>query len=163
MVVFLSSKPAWSTEWVLGWPGLLRETLSPKNQIKNKIKYGLWVGLTQSSFVTMWDSWFLVFYTLWFWALSPTCSSKAGYWDIFQRGHPYTMLGLSELSLFVAWWYPLLPQGTEKPRVIWPGPTAPLKWPTTFLESPRPLPCWPEGLLLMGTSNATVRGLALHT
>jgi hypothetical protein len=29
---FLSSRPAWSTEWVLGQPGLHRETLSRKNQ-----------------------------------------------------------------------------------------------------------------------------------
>jgi hypothetical protein len=32
---FLSSRPAWSTEWVLGQPGLHRETLTPKNK-KNK-------------------------------------------------------------------------------------------------------------------------------
>jgi hypothetical protein len=29
---FLSSRPAWSTEWVPGQPGLHRETLSRKNQ-----------------------------------------------------------------------------------------------------------------------------------
>jgi hypothetical protein len=29
---FLSSRPAWSTEWVLGQPGLHRETLSRKNK-----------------------------------------------------------------------------------------------------------------------------------
>jgi hypothetical protein len=31
---FLSSRPAWSTEWVPGQPGLYRETLSQKT--KNK-------------------------------------------------------------------------------------------------------------------------------
>jgi hypothetical protein len=45
---FLSSRPAWSTEWVPGQPGLYRETLSHKKtkpkpktknkQTKNKIK-----------------------------------------------------------------------------------------------------------------------------
>jgi hypothetical protein len=30
----LSSRPAWSTEWVPGQPGLHRETLSRKNQKK---------------------------------------------------------------------------------------------------------------------------------
>jgi hypothetical protein len=34
---FLSSRPAWFTEWVLGQPGLYRETLVSKNQNK-KIK-----------------------------------------------------------------------------------------------------------------------------
>ena len=34
---FLSSTPAWSTEWVPGQPGLYRETLSQKNQ-KTKSK-----------------------------------------------------------------------------------------------------------------------------
>jgi hypothetical protein len=29
---FLSSRPAWSTEWVLGQPGLHRETLSQKTK-----------------------------------------------------------------------------------------------------------------------------------
>jgi hypothetical protein len=29
---FLSSRPAWSTEWVPGQPGLYRETQSQKNQ-----------------------------------------------------------------------------------------------------------------------------------
>jgi hypothetical protein len=33
---FLSSRPAWSTEYVLGQPGLHRETLSQKNKNKNK-------------------------------------------------------------------------------------------------------------------------------
>jgi hypothetical protein len=32
---FLSSRPAWSTEWVPRQPGLHRETLSHKNKIKN--------------------------------------------------------------------------------------------------------------------------------
>jgi hypothetical protein len=31
---FLSSRPAWSSEWVPGQPGLHRETLSQKNQTK---------------------------------------------------------------------------------------------------------------------------------
>jgi hypothetical protein len=31
---FLSSKPAWSTEWVPGQPGLHRETLSRKQKTK---------------------------------------------------------------------------------------------------------------------------------
>jgi hypothetical protein len=33
---FLSSRPAWSTEWVLGQPGLHRETLSQKKKKKKK-------------------------------------------------------------------------------------------------------------------------------
>jgi hypothetical protein len=33
---FLSSRPAWSTEWVPGQPGLYRETLSPKTKKKGK-------------------------------------------------------------------------------------------------------------------------------
>jgi hypothetical protein len=33
---FLSSRPAWSTEWVPGQPGLHRETLFRKNKNKNK-------------------------------------------------------------------------------------------------------------------------------
>jgi hypothetical protein len=37
---FLSSRPAWSTEWVPGQPGLHRETLSRKNKTKqNKTKH----------------------------------------------------------------------------------------------------------------------------
>jgi hypothetical protein len=32
---FLSSRPAWSTEWVLGQPGLDREILSQKNPNNN--------------------------------------------------------------------------------------------------------------------------------
>jgi hypothetical protein len=35
---FLSSRPAWSTEWVPGWPGLHRETLSRKTKQTNKNK-----------------------------------------------------------------------------------------------------------------------------
>jgi hypothetical protein len=34
---FLSSMPAWSTEWVPGQPGLYRETLSWKKRIMDKI------------------------------------------------------------------------------------------------------------------------------
>jgi hypothetical protein len=33
---FLSSRPAWSTKWVPGQPGLYRETLSPKKKQKQK-------------------------------------------------------------------------------------------------------------------------------
>jgi hypothetical protein len=33
---FLSSRPAWSTKWVLGQPGLYRETLSQNKKTKNK-------------------------------------------------------------------------------------------------------------------------------
>ena len=33
---FLSSRPAWSTEWVPGQPGGHRETLSPKTKINFK-------------------------------------------------------------------------------------------------------------------------------
>jgi hypothetical protein len=36
---FLSSRPAWSTKWVPGQPGLYRETLFRKTEKKN------WVGL----------------------------------------------------------------------------------------------------------------------
>ena len=35
---FLSSRTAWSTEWVPGQPGLHRETLSRKNQKKKKYR-----------------------------------------------------------------------------------------------------------------------------
>jgi hypothetical protein len=35
---FLSLKPAWSTEWVPGQPGLHRETLSKKKKKKKKKK-----------------------------------------------------------------------------------------------------------------------------
>jgi hypothetical protein len=35
-VEFLSSRPAWSTEWVPGQPGLHRETLSQKKEKKRK-------------------------------------------------------------------------------------------------------------------------------
>jgi hypothetical protein len=35
---FLSSRPAWSTKWIPGQPGLYRETLSQKNKNKNKTK-----------------------------------------------------------------------------------------------------------------------------
>ena len=35
---FLSSRSAWSTEWVPGQPGLHRETLSRKNKKQNKTK-----------------------------------------------------------------------------------------------------------------------------
>jgi hypothetical protein len=33
---FLSSRPAWSTEWVPGQPGLHRETLSRRNKKNQK-------------------------------------------------------------------------------------------------------------------------------
>jgi hypothetical protein len=36
---FLSSRPAWSTEWVPGQPGLYRETLSQTNKQTNKQTY----------------------------------------------------------------------------------------------------------------------------
>jgi hypothetical protein len=35
---FLSSRPAWSTEWVPGKPGLYRETLSRKKKNQKKPK-----------------------------------------------------------------------------------------------------------------------------
>ena len=35
---FLSSRPAWSTEWVPGQPGLYRETLSRNKTKQNKTK-----------------------------------------------------------------------------------------------------------------------------
>jgi hypothetical protein len=38
---FLSLRPAWSTEWVPGQPGLHKETLSQKNKTKQKDK-GYW-------------------------------------------------------------------------------------------------------------------------
>jgi hypothetical protein len=34
---FLSSRPAWSTEWVPGQPGLYRETLSRKTKKKKSL------------------------------------------------------------------------------------------------------------------------------
>ena len=36
---FLSSRPAWSTEWVPGQPELYRETLSQKTNNNNKKKF----------------------------------------------------------------------------------------------------------------------------
>jgi hypothetical protein len=36
---FLSSRSAWSTEWVLGHPGLYRETLSQKKKKKRKERF----------------------------------------------------------------------------------------------------------------------------
>jgi hypothetical protein len=35
----LSSRPAWSTKWVPGQPGLHRETLSRKTKKKKKLYY----------------------------------------------------------------------------------------------------------------------------
>jgi hypothetical protein len=35
---FLSSRPAWSTKWVPGQPGLYRKTLSQKTTKQNKTK-----------------------------------------------------------------------------------------------------------------------------
>lgn len=43
-----------------------------------------------------------MFDTLWSWVLSPTCSPKAVYRDIFQRGHPYVMSELSVCSLVIS-------------------------------------------------------------
>ena len=40
---FLSSRPAWSTEWAPGQPGLHRETLSQKQKTKKKKKQGVTV------------------------------------------------------------------------------------------------------------------------
>jgi hypothetical protein len=37
---FLSSRPAWSTKWVPGRPGLYRETLSQRTKQNKKPKYG---------------------------------------------------------------------------------------------------------------------------
>jgi hypothetical protein len=36
---FLSSRPAWSKEWVPGQPGLHRETLSQKKKKKKKVLF----------------------------------------------------------------------------------------------------------------------------
>jgi hypothetical protein len=41
---FLSSRPAWSTKWVPGQPGLHRETLSWKTKNKTTTKKKLTVG-----------------------------------------------------------------------------------------------------------------------
>ena len=38
---FLSSRPAWSTKWVPGQPGLYRETLSGKTKTHKKLIFGL--------------------------------------------------------------------------------------------------------------------------
>jgi hypothetical protein len=46
----LSLRPAWSTEWVPGQPGLHRETLSRKKPIKNKQTKIKW--LSQSQFLS---------------------------------------------------------------------------------------------------------------
>jgi hypothetical protein len=49
---FLSSRPAWSTEWGPGQPGLHRETLSRKNKNKTKQKlvpiYNLRIWVTEA-------------------------------------------------------------------------------------------------------------------
>jgi hypothetical protein len=53
---FLSSRPAWFTEWVPGQPGLHRETLSRKN--KKKLFEGLWDGpRDEGSFCTSIATW----------------------------------------------------------------------------------------------------------
>jgi hypothetical protein len=39
---FLSSRPAWSAEWVPGQPGLHRDTLSRKTNLKKIIKSSHW-------------------------------------------------------------------------------------------------------------------------
>jgi hypothetical protein len=39
---FLSSRPAWSTKWVPGQPGLHRETLSREKKKKKKKKIVIW-------------------------------------------------------------------------------------------------------------------------
>jgi hypothetical protein len=44
---FLSSRPAWSTEWVPGQPGLHRETLSQKKKRKKERKREIEVTLPQ--------------------------------------------------------------------------------------------------------------------
>jgi hypothetical protein len=43
---FLSSRPAWSTKWVPGQPGLYRETLSWKTKSKTRKKKGVCVYIT---------------------------------------------------------------------------------------------------------------------
>jgi hypothetical protein len=50
---FLSLRPAWSTEWFPGQPGLHRETLSRKQQQR----------CLQSKAGQNWDKWGLVFLT----------------------------------------------------------------------------------------------------
>lgn len=39
----LSLRKAWSSEWVLGWPGLHGETLSLKTNKKRKSRFDLWI------------------------------------------------------------------------------------------------------------------------
>jgi hypothetical protein len=51
---FLSSRPAWSTEWVAGQPGLHRETL-PQNKQTNKQTKRLWA-------LWAWLSFYVIFY-----------------------------------------------------------------------------------------------------
>jgi hypothetical protein len=50
---FLSSRPAWSTEWVPGQPGLYRETLSQNKQTNkqtNKQKEFKWLPIETQDF-----------------------------------------------------------------------------------------------------------------
>jgi hypothetical protein len=47
---FLSSRPAWSTEWVPGQPGLYRETLSQKKKKKRKIS--IYIKLVRNNVMT---------------------------------------------------------------------------------------------------------------
>jgi hypothetical protein len=56
---FLSSRTAWSTKWVLGQPGLYRETLSRKTKRKKKKKKE-----RKKMLVMLRDVW-LTFITLW--------------------------------------------------------------------------------------------------
>ena len=82
---FLSSRPAWSTEWVQGQPGLHRETLSRKKTKQNKTKkeYGPENGMTRTQVGSQrWRS------SEWVWLRSSVfmiwlCSS--GFlWDFYQ-------------------------------------------------------------------------------
>jgi hypothetical protein len=55
---FLSSRPAWSTKWVPGQPGLYRETLSQKNKTKqNKTKQNKTIMVTKGSLNLLLAEW----------------------------------------------------------------------------------------------------------
>jgi hypothetical protein len=65
---FLSSRPAWSTKWVPGQPGLHRETLSQNKQTNKQIKIFTKMGsiLLRQSYATQSRLvWNLIFTSCW--------------------------------------------------------------------------------------------------
>jgi hypothetical protein len=65
---FLSSRPAWSTKWVPGHPGLHRETLSRKTKTKNK-QTNKTSKLFQFKLLS-WQWLFCICFHVWVWIIS---------------------------------------------------------------------------------------------